>query len=140
MFADLYSRTSSTSSSHWGQLGFLDLGANVGDWISPLCPVAPNPPIYAAEGAPATAAVSMANLRTSVELRSLQLASIEEEGGVCFDTQGRGENVGGQGVKSVGDSDCPATFIAGGTTFGSALKGLISPCPGLDWPRIYVAS
>jgi len=144
--------------SQCDQLGYLDLGANVGDAISPIRLVAPDFPIYAVEGTPATAAISLANLRTSVEhhlkqgvpvaatkllpfslILQRQVKVTKAKGGVCFDDQGKGSNVGGQGVESVGDSECPAAFIAGGTTFEQALRGLAAPCAGLDWPRIYVA-
>lgn len=48
-------------------LGYLDVGVNVGDGISPIRLLAPQVPIYGIEGSPTTAAIAIANVRTSIE-------------------------------------------------------------------------
>jgi hypothetical protein len=47
-------------------LGFLDIGVNVGDWLSPIRLLLPNVPMYGIEGSPGTAAIATANFATSV--------------------------------------------------------------------------
>ena len=89
--------------SRYQQLGYLDLGINIGDGISPIRLLNPSVPIYGIEGSPATAAIAAANLRTSVEyhhhfqrqvapsrvlpfsLATLSaVQAISSDGGVCF--------------------------------------------------------
>jgi hypothetical protein len=70
---DYRNRTSTTddaadaaSSSSCPPLGFLDIGVNVGDWISPIRLLLPQVPMYGIEGSPGTAAIATANFATSV--------------------------------------------------------------------------
>lgn len=144
------------------ELGFLDIGINVGDWISPIRLLVPKVPIYGIEGSPATAAIASANLRTSVEhhvrnkkivgpskvlpfslAAESQTDAINQQGGVCFSKtvyhggKVRAFNFGGRRVTA--QSDCPPSDAAGATTLLHALEGLAKPCPALDWPNIFIA-
>jgi len=139
------------------QLGFLDVGINVGDWISPIRLLAPEVPIFGIEGSPATAAIATANLRTSIEHNSQmnkpnapsmvlpfslipisQRYNIFQQGGVCFAKvryfggEVNAFNVGGRSVTK--SSDCPPSDAAGATTLLHAIKSLAhyhhpSTCP-----------
>jgi hypothetical protein len=55
-----------TAASSCPPLGFLDIGVNVGDWISPIRLLLPQVPMYGIEGSPGTAAIATANFATSV--------------------------------------------------------------------------
>jgi hypothetical protein len=100
------------SSSSCPPLGFLDIGVNVGDWISPIRLLLPQVPMYGIEGSPGTAAIATANFATSVRYHQrqhqtskttttrhspaismllpfslampAQMLSIRAQGGVCF--------------------------------------------------------
>jgi len=86
------------------QLAFLDIGVNVGDWITPIRLLAPPiVPIFGVEGSPATASLASANFHTSALYTAAQAGKntcsmllpfslaapaqipvIRDEGGVCF--------------------------------------------------------
>jgi hypothetical protein len=63
---DAADATTTASSSSCPPLGFLDIGVNVGDWISPIRLLLPQVPMYGIEGSPGTAAIATANFATSV--------------------------------------------------------------------------
>ena len=145
------------------RLAFLDIGVNVGDWISPIRLLAPNTvPIYGIEGSPATAAIATANLHTSSlymakedqktcsKLLPFTMATesrvpvIHREGGVCFsqvqDSYVRGSirkfNIGGRHVADVQMNQCQkAADIAGATTLEHAIESL---CPSNTIPKVYI--
>lgn len=157
-------RTSSTPCQQV-PLGFLDIGINVGDWISPIRLLLPEIPIYGVEGSPATAAIATANLRTSVEYwkgknrqigpskvvpfalaAQAQTRDIQKWGGVCFAKIQHfraGDNIGGRHVQT--GMDCPPPDAAGATTLAHALRGLTTTtsqqqsCPEPEWPSIFIA-
>mmetsp|Transcript_26934 Transcript_26934/g.27418 ORF Transcript_26934/g.27418 Transcript_26934/m.27418 type:complete len:481 (-) Transcript_26934:144-1586(-) len=141
------------------RLGFLDIGANVGDWISPIRLLAPfTVPIYGVEGSPATAAVGAANFHISSLYSAAkdetscskflpftlaaksQIPSIDEAGGVCFsraDIKSNKKNIGGRFIKDDGKgSQCrKADQVAGATTLEHAIETL---CPSKAVPRVYI--
>ena len=141
------------------QLGFLDVGVNVGDWASPFIAALPTTPFFGIEGTPSTSAIAAANMRTSVEHRfrlggraapalllpfsliaKSMVSTVRESGGLCYGEDGG--NIGGQGVDSVDAVKCKPSLVAGGTLLSHALQSIapLQSCPGTqDWPRIYIA-
>lgn len=141
--------------------GYLDIGVNVGDWISPLRLLLPSVPIYGIEGSPGTAAIATANLRTSIEhhvkektsvatsyllpyslMAEAQYSTIQRNGGVCFSeiSRGRNINIGGRGVTE--KMDCPVSDAAGATTLNHAMQHapLGGECSRIsEYPLIYIA-
>ena len=141
------------------QLGFLDVGVNVGDWASPLIAALPMTPFFGIEGTPSTSAIAAANMRTSIEQRvrlhrlttpalllpfsiisKSLVPTVRASGGLCYGSDPG--NVGGQGVESVEAVKCQPSLVAGATLLSHALQSIASvqSCAGKqDWPRIYIA-
>ena len=147
------------------RFAFLDIGVNVGDWISPIRLLAPpTVPIFGVEGSPATAALASANLHTSAlhtaaqsgeetcskllpfsMAASSQIPTIRSEGGICFSrvketfVGGRINqfNLGGRFVDERKSIDeCQVqSDIAGATTLQNALESL---CPRSSLPKVYI--
>ena len=138
------------------RLAFLDIGVNVGDWISPIRLLAPETiPIYGVEGSPATAAIATANLQTSSEYHGYnkktcskllpftmapkaQIPHIRRDGGICFSNERYQKvNVGGRrvdGNKKMNQCKESAD-VAGATTLEHAIESL---CPNNTLPRVYI--
>ena len=161
-FENLHSRYPDMLKDPCQSLGFLDIGANVGDWISPIRLLAPNVPMYGIEGSPSTAAIAAANFRTAVECHNLHLVSrnvpskilpfaltnwghleaLEDFGGMCFSRptfsrKTNAVNIGGRRAEY--RKECPVVDSAGATTLEHALQGMIpSACPNHNWPSIYI--
>lgn len=145
------------------RLGFIDIGVNVGDWLSPIRLMAPDTvPIYGVEGSPGTAAIATANLLTSslyAASRSgrksyskmlpftlaakSQISTIDEQGGVCFaqayyNRKNKLHNIGGRSVETNKKMNrCKnSADVAGATTLEHALGSL---CPSSNAiPKAYI--
>ena len=151
------------------QLAFLDVGVNIGDYISPIRMELPHVPIYGIEGSPPTAAIATANFLAALEFirqkdpktqiaesrlypfsmtTPIQLDSISQSGGVCFNAPAkfRRWNIGGREVQT-GRTNCPAHDIAGASTLAHALLstqhenllGVAATPPSPSWPLIFIA-
>ena len=145
------------------RFAFLDIGVNVGDWISPMRLLAPpTVPIFGVEGSPATAALASANLHTSAlhttaqsgketcsKLLPFSMAASSQipGGGICFSrvketfVGGRINqfNLGGrfidESIKRKSIDECQVqSDIAGATTLQNALESL---CPRSSLPKVY---
>jgi len=143
------------------RLAFLDIGVNVGDWISPIRLLAPpTVPIYGVEGSPATAAVATANLQTSslyivkedqkscskllpfTLVSKSKIPTIHHEGGVCFSKPAfiggnfNKFNVGGRHIIDQQMNQCQkASDVAGATTLEHAIESL---CQSNTVPKVYI--
>ena len=137
-------------------LAFLDVGTNVGDWITPIRLALPGLPILGVEGSPATAQVAIANVASAAQFHEKKgravgptkmlpfamvepgaLGAVQQKGGVCFEDFV--ENIGGQGIETDAgklQQQCPLKSLAGATTLGHALKGLAGA--GAQGPKVYI--
>ena len=148
-------------------IGFLDVGVNVGDWAVPLRLTLPQGVAYIGiEGTPSTGALATANMLTALQQNQLasptkgpsptallpfsllhlpMIEAVKQAGGVCFETNRF--NVGSQGVKDVGINGCSPRVMAGATLLPHALRALPPlqhkqqsvTCDPDKWPRFYIA-
>ena len=120
-------------------LGFLDIGVNIGDWITPIRLALPTVPILGVEGSPANAALAASNVAEAVLAHGdgaavgkteivpfglvdrAGLTVARDSGGLCFRKQNP-LNVGAGKLADSGPAKCPASLQAGAATLGSVLR------------------
>eukprot|EP00316_Scyphosphaera_apsteinii_P011692 CAMPEP_0119339416 /NCGR_PEP_ID=MMETSP1333-20130426/98206_1 /TAXON_ID=418940 /ORGANISM="Scyphosphaera apsteinii, Strain RCC1455" /LENGTH=428 /DNA_ID=CAMNT_0007350923 /DNA_START=158 /DNA_END=1440 /DNA_ORIENTATION=+ len=138
-------------------IGFLDIGANIGDWLTPLRLSLPYVPILGVEGSPANVALATANIAESVRhvrqtsmgqvaptrimpyamLSPVELRAAHHAGGLCF-SRGlqKTSNIGEHGLPLTVDDhhtlraamqSCPIKAQVAGTTLGTVLQTMSVP-------------